>query len=345
MAIMGKTKLWTCIPALSMALIVALPAYADEDRIGFLGFAQLTGEHVESKDGIDFGADRVRLRGDYETGRFLAALQFELNANNLDDRAPGALPNLIADLFVRYRFDEHHEMRMGQFKTPLGLDFNRSGHSLDVTKRGMDAGLVLNRNLGVMLSGRKLAERFGYDIGLFNVAGRSSATAHTDAQDGEDNSWVGRLMYDHGPWHVETAYGVSENAGGPGTEDYGVFDIGASYRDGPWRLSLEWIEGTDVRGVTNRDERVWLAHAGYRVSERWELVVRHNDGESEVAGVDTNLRNTYLGATGQVFKQARAEGRLQVNYVIAGGDEASYTGVRGFRSDAIFVQFQWKVSR
>ncbi len=345
MAIMGKTKLWTCIPALSVALIVALPAYADADRIGFLGFAQLTGEHVESKDGIDFGADRVRLRGDYETGRFLAALQFELNANNLEQRAPGALPNLIADVFVQYRFDENHLIRFGQFKTPLGLDFNRPGHALDVTKRGMDAGLVLNRNFGVMLSGRKLSERFGYDIGLFNVAGRSSATAHTDAQEGDDNSWAGRLMFDEGAWHAEAAYGISENAGGPGTEDYGVFDIAAAYKGGPWRLSLEWIEGTDVRGVRGRDENVWLANAGYQITERWEVVVRHNDGTSEIAGIQTSLRNTYLGATFQVFKQGRAEGRLQMNYVIAGGDEASYTGLRGFRSDAVLVQFQWKVSR
>jgi hypothetical protein len=70
-------------------------------------------------------------------------------------------------------------------------------------------------------------------------------------------------------------------------------------------------------------------------------VARHYEGESSIGGSTTDLRNNYLGVSWRVYETPRMNGRLQVNYVLAGGDELAYTGVRGYRDDAVLVQFQF----
>lgn len=323
----------------------SLPAHAAATDFSFLGFAQLTAEAFESDDGIDFGGDRVRVKGTYQIDKISAELMLELNADNLSDRPAGTFPNLIGDLSVSYQFHPKHQLKVGQFKTPVGLDFNVSGHRLHITKRGMEAGLVLSRDIGVMVSGRDIAERFGYDVGVFNVAGRSSATLHEPVQEGDDNAWAVRGMYDEGPWHFEASLGGSQDAGGDATADYRLFDLAASYSKGAWTAIVEWIDSSNVRGATNRDERVIYGHAGWRLNPRVELVLRHYYGESALAGLSSDLTNTYVGANLDLFRHDGVEGRLQLNYVFASGDESAYTGVRGFTEDALLLQFQWLISR
>jgi len=225
------------------------------------------------------------------------------------------------------------------------MDFNISTRSLDITKRGLDAGLVLNRDIGLMASGRGIGRGFGYDIGYFNIAGRSGATTYTDAQEGEDNAYAGRLHYDMGAWHAELAYGATPDAGGPGTADYEVRDFGIRYGSGDWTVKGEWIDGSNVRGDLSRDENVYYLHGGYQLNEDVEIVARHYEGESRIAGSKTGLSNTYLGVTWHAYRTPRIDGRLQVNYVLAGGDELAYTGVRGYRDDAVLVQFQFYVDK
>ncbi len=309
--------------------------------LDFLGYAQLTAEHTDLDDGIGFGADRVRLKGSYALDRFFGGLMIDLNAGDLSARAPGTLPNVVKDIYVGYEFYPKHQVRLGQFKTPVGMDFNSAGQGLAITKRGMETGLVLERAIGVMVGGRKLGKGFGYDVGLFNVAGRSSATQHTQAQVGDANAWALRLLYEAKAWQVQAAFASSQEAGGANTRDYDVVDLGASYTAGPWNFRAEWIDGSNVRGVAGRDESVGYFHVGYRLTPRWELVGRHYDGESKIGAQRTSLTNTFVGANYAVFDNESSSVRLQINYLKVGGSEATYTGVRGFRADAVLAQLQW----
>lgn len=311
----------------------------------YSAFAQLTAEVIESQGGIAFGADRVRIKGTYGHERWTTGLMLDLNAGDLDARPPGTLPNVVQDAFVAYSFHPRHSVKFGQFKTPVGRDFNVPGNALGITKRGLDLGVVPGRDIGIMVSGRSLPHGFGYDVGIFNVAGRSPATLHTSDQVGDANAWAARVLFREGPWSAEASLGVSEDAGGPATEDYRVVDLAGGYADGPWTATIEWVDGQDVRGVAGRDERVVYVHGGYRLSPKVELVLRHYDGESEVGGVSTDLTNTYLGATFDAFDFGDGQGRIQINYLFAGGDERTYTGVRGFRSDALLAQFQWSIQK
>jgi hypothetical protein len=333
---------------LCLACWPCLAAAAENDfEFRWRSYAQLTAERLEGAGGehLDFGADRVRTRLEVEHGPLTGGIMLDFGVEDLGDRAPGALANAIGDLYANYRPNEKHLVRFGQFKTPLGMDFNIPGRSLDLTKRGMEAGLVLQRDVGLMLSGRRVVSGFGYDIGLFNPAGRSPATAHLGSQEGHANTPVVRLHYDVGDWHAEVARGRSDDAGGPGTRDYEIGDAGVSFNRKAWTAKAEWIEGRDIRGVADWDERVYYVHGAYRLTPTLELVARRYEGRSTVAGRATCLTNTYLGATKQPFSNARFEARLQVNYVTVGGDQADYTGLKAYRDNALLAQLQLQAVR
>jgi hypothetical protein len=331
-------------PLLLTAILATYPLFvasAQSDfELDWFAFAQLTAEHEDGSGGIAFGNDRVRFNVEGTANRWSARAQLDIGTDDLGDRKPGSMPNVIQDLYATYRATESHALRFGQFKTPLGMDFNVSGSALDITKRGMEAGLVLHRDVGVMVSGQRVVGGFSYDAGVFNPAGRSSATQHNADQVGEDNVVAFRGRYDHANWHGEIAFGESPNAGGANTADYRVTDLALRYSGSGWDTKIEWIEGRDVRGSAGRDERVYYVHGGYALSRKLELVARYYDGRSTLGGPSTRLTNTYLGVTAKVIEHERLTGRLQINYVIAGGDEAAYTGVRGYRDDAALIQLQ-----
>lgn len=326
------------------AAIVTNPAAAS----GFepFAFAQLTAESTSIDDAVGFGADAIRAGFRARSGAFTARVQLDFNAGDLSERQPGTLPNVIKDVDVVYSIDKHYSIRFGQFKAPIGYDFLRPGFDLDIAKRGMEKGLVLERTIGMMFSGRKLANGLGYDIGVFNPAGRSAATRHIGSgvgdQTGDDLSAAARVFIDPDKhWHAELSLGTSQNAGGPATEDYKVADAAVHWRKEAWSVITEYTRGTDVRGVAGHDVDVWYVHAGFDFSPTVRGVLRHYAGTSELSGVETDLRNTWIGVTYFLGSDKRSNSRVMLNYIFADGDKQTYTGVGGFGGNALFAQYQF----
>jgi len=320
----------------------ALPAAAEQDiDLHIRGYAQLTAEHVNGVDDtVSFGAERARPRIAVDAGRWSAAMQLDFAVDDLGDHRPGALANVIMDLYVSYRLSDKYSFRFGQYKTPLGLDFNMPAHQLDITKRGMEAGLILNRAFGAMLTGNQILPGLSYDIGLFNSPGRSKATDYVDSQVGQDLGKVARLRYDNSNWHAELSHGIADEAGGPGSNDYAVSDLALRFAPERWTIKAEWIQGCDVLGLAGRKETVGYLHIAYDLTPGLELVARHYAGRSRIDSVTTGLDNTYFGITKHFATQSRLQARLQANYVIASGDRAAYSGLRGYRDDALLLQLQ-----
>jgi len=304
----------------------------------WLTYAQLTAERAEG-DALAFGADRVRVKGEVTSGRYAGGGVLDFGANDLGESPPGTLANVVADVYFNYKIANRHLLRVGQFKTPLGMDFNTPGHLLDVTKRATEVGLSFNRDLGVMASGEPAAG-LGYDVGLFNPPGRSRATNYLETQVGEDYATIGRVRYDRAGWHAEAAYGESTNAGGPGTSSYEAADVGLAFRKNRWNAKVEWIEGSGIQGIADWTETVYYLQAAYALRPTLELVARHYEGRSDLGGSSTRLSNAFLGFTAWLLETGRMSGRLQVNYVLAGHDTAPYTGLSGYRQDTLLVQFQ-----
>ncbi len=350
-----------------------MAAQAGSDiKVKWFGFTQITAEVGELKDGntndgLRFGADRIRIGYKMKVGNVFGKLQVDFNKdasdpietewNDKDSDGvidPGELesatkpkvkiPEIIKDAEVGYKFSNAAKVKAGIFKTPVGMDFNTSGKKLDITKRGMEKALVLERAPGLMLSGRKIGGGFGYDIGVFNPTVRSSAVSGGTV--GDNLAWAGRVMYDMGKMlHLEAYYGKSEEAGGAGSQDYTVWGLAGRYRSGPFTVKFEYIDGENVKGSNAWDQQVWYLHGGWRVNKMNEFVIRHYSGESEKSGTSTDLSNTYVGWN--IFLGPKDHNaRIQLNYVFVGGDEKTWSGVSGGKSsggytaDGFIAQFQ-----
>ena len=307
----------------------------------WFGFTQITAySKSESKpnDGFVFGADRVRIGYKLKDGNVFGKLQIDFNQTDSGPKA-AVLPEIIKDAFAGYKFSSAASVKLGQFKTPLGMDFNTSGKKLDITKRGMEKKLVLERAAGAMLSGRKIAGGFGYDIFYGNPAGRASAVG-TNGTLGKDHTTVARISYDMGRlMHVELATGKSTVNGGT---DYKATDFAMAYHRGPMTGKFEYVIGKGAKNVATAKEKVFLVHLGYQFSKKFEGVVRYYSAKDDSNSL--KLTNTYIGAN--VFLGSnKTNGRLQLNYVLVGGDKKGsanvYSGTaKGYLDSAILVQYQ-----
>ncbi len=338
--------------AVAAGLIASMPAQAGDVKVKWFGFAQITAANGDGLDpgtkvqtGPVFGADRVRFGFKIKDGGVFGGLQADLNRDHTKAKS-GTLNETIKDAYAGYKFNNAASIKTGQFKTPVGMDFNVSGKKLDITKRGMEKALVMERAAGGMLSGRKIANGFGYDLFYGNVAGRGAA--HAGGLVADDHSMAARVMYDMGKMmHVELGYGVDENSA-TGADDYKVVDLGFRMKMAAMTIKAEYIDGSSVKGVNGNDETVWYAHFGYNLGKTTELVVRHYQANQDIAGGGSrDLSNTYLGAN-FFLGSNRTNGRVQVNYIVVGGDDAGsatpYTGVagtkNGYYDDVLLAQYQ-----
>ncbi len=381
-------------------------------HLKFFGFSQLearggngVAENNSGGDGVRFTAQRIRLGTKFYADENVFGKLF-LDFNKSHDTEKAGLPEMIKDAFVGYKYNKALFTRIGMIKTPNGLDYTTPGWNLDIVERNkMEKGLVLERDMGVLVSGRYLgfgegsvdgtemghehvSKGFGYDIGVFNPAGRSASVISDNADEiqdhfnstdelndltgdeadnklrtGEAHTYVGRLHFD---WtellHFETSYGVAQDAGGLGTEDYKVFDIGATSMLGPLNLKAEYIQGTDIQGIDGWERQTYVGTIAYHFTQQFEGVVKHYQAESEFPDAeDLSLGNTYFGVN--MFlkpladeltrgnKRSLQNHRLQLNYVLASGDrqecksrkfeEGSY-GECGKLGDAVLAQYQYK---
>jgi len=364
--------------AIAAGLVASMPAaHAGDVKVKWFGFAQITAQQLNQNDqttpatdSLTFGADRVRFGFKIKDGNVFGKLQADLNKTD-STATPGTLPQVIKDIEAGYKFSNAASVKVGQFKTPVGMDFNTSGKKLDITKRGMEKKLVMERAVGIMLSGRKIANGFGYDLFFGNPATRGSAspaatftdTTTTTTSDsatfntttstkektgvaGDANSYAARVMYDMGKMmHVELGYGVDENSlTGPGTDDYSVIDLGFRMKMAAMTIKFEYIDGTSVKGVDGNDETVWYGHFAYNLNKTTELLVRHYQSDADIGASSTTLTNTYLGAN-FFLGSNKTNGRIQLNYVISGGDDAGsatpFAGTaKGYTDDAFLAQYQ-----
>ena len=332
---------------LAIAAAVAAPMTVSAAESKFFGYSQITAQYGDGKagdadnEGLVFAADRIRLGYKVKHDKVWGKLQVDFNKPSPGKSTNGqdgtGLNEIIKDAVFGYKFSNAANVSAGVFKTPVGMDFNTSGKKLDITKRGMEKKLVLERAPGLMISGRNISG-FGYDLGIFNPTQRSSAVNF--GTPGDASAYAGRVMYDMGKTlHIEASYGVSGQDSASNAEDYSVMDVAASYKWNALTLKGEYIAGSNVKGVKGNDETVWYLHAGYALDKVNELVIRHYNANSTTdAGYDESLGNTYLGYTARL---AGNNARIQLNYVLASGDKDTYTGVTSQYTDDVFLaQFQ-----
>ncbi len=331
--------------AVATALAAPMSLSAAESK--FFGYSQITaavgdgGAADADADGLRFGADSIRIGYKIKHDKAWGKLQLDFNKtdNSGYSKTKIGVPEIIKDAVVGYKLSKAAKVRAGVFKTPVGMDFSIASKQLDITKRGMDKGLVLERAAGLMVSGRNLSG-FGYDFGVFNPAGRSSAAPKGTA--GDAAAYAGRLMYDiDESLHLEVSYGSSTSDSDSTYEDYSVVGVAGSYKTGAMTFKAEYIAGSNVKGDKGKDESVGYIHAGYSINKMNEAVVRHYVASSEYKDSDTSLGNTYIGWN--IFlADKKQNARIQLNYVVASGDKEKYEGyaIKGYKDNVFLAQFQ-----
>ncbi len=348
---MKKSLITLAVAAVVSAPMVASAAEGSAEA-EFFGYTQITaaigeGQEGNAADGLRFGADSIRLGYKIKHGKAWGMLQADFNKADKSgyekDNSVIGVPEIIKDAVVGYKLADAARVQAGLFKTPIGMDFANPSKQLDITKRGMESYLVLERAAGLMVSGRELAG-FGYDIGVFNPAQRSGAVNFGTAGDG--SAYVGRVTYDmDDTLHLEASYGTSTQDSGAaaGADDYTVFDLAGSYKMGSMTFKGEYVAGSNVKGKAGYDESVWYLHGGYAINKKNEVVIRHYAADSKKAdGSETSLGNTYIGWNIFLAKKKK-DARIQLNYVVASGDTKTFTGVskaNGYTSDVFLAQLQ-----
>ena len=368
----------------------AQAGYALKKKIGnadtklvVFGFSQLEagmgdGYLKGSDANVKFGADRIRLGWKYISGPVRGKVFLDFNQDT-DDKEEVGLRRVLKDAFITYHVDNTLSIKAGLIKTPLGMGFTIPGWNLDVIKRGFDKKLAFERGTGLMLSGRAIGgeegqkvnglemghERpwvgFGYDVMIANQTSRSGAVkvAYADSSakkknEGQANSYIGRVMYDNTQaLHLEAAYGIVEQAGGKGTEDYKALNLGLDSHFEGYNVKLEYYNVKDIRGVAGWDMSTLATTGTYYVTDTVELAIKDIRGYEDNKGVESDVSNTYVGVNYYINafnnkmdrsnRRKRNQHRVQLNYVLAGGDTDTFKGVGGlFKDDAILAQYQFK---
>ncbi|MGB6020202.1 MAG: hypothetical protein WBF77_11480 [Sulfurimonadaceae bacterium] len=357
-----------------------------DTKLDIYGFAQLEARggdafiNPDTQDAsVKFGAQRIRLGWNYTAGKVRGKVFLDFNQPHTDSSGVG-MPNMIKDAFVSYVQDDALVLKVGLIKMPHGMSFTIPGWNLDIVERGFDKQLAMERNVGIMLSGRDMFlgnngkvngfemghERpwkgFGYDIMIGNQAGRSGAV--TAAKPGDANSYVGRVMFDYTEMlHTELSYAISENAGGldktagaADQEDYKSlnFGIDSHFLDGA-NAKFEYFDSENLQGVKGWDESTMAFTGTYAINKYFEPAVKHIQGSAEKGGVSTKLGNTYVGLNLYISpfddkmdrssKRKRNAHRMQFDYVIASGDTdgaVQWNGLKGYKADGFLCQYQYK---
>ena len=364
-----------------------------DTKLTMFGFAQLEmvgGKGMEIKNAgstakagtnLGFRAQRIRLGWKYVAGNVRGKVFIDFNQKSQDpSKTNGAsVPNYIKDAFIAYKFNNAFIPKLGVIKMPNGMGFTMSGWNLDIAERGFDKSLVLERNLGLMISGRGIGyagnkvngfemghdrpwKGFGYDVMIANQASRSKAAKSTEMG---GNSYAVRGMFDYTEkFHIEASYAKSENADGKDKtatngNDYSNYNVGIDSNLGKLSLKAEYTDAHNILGVKDYDETTYTGTAAYFVMNNLELVAKHIQGSAQkgTTANTTKLGNTYIGFNlflsqpytdfSRKSKKARNQQKIVFNYILASGSGATegankWTGLGGYRDDAFIAQYQFK---
>lgn len=98
----------------------------------------------------------------------------------------------IFDAYVNYRCQPELQLRVGKFKTPVGLEQLIADKDTLFNERALPTALVPNRDLGAQIHGDLFQTRLSYAVGIFNGIGDARNSSNADI---DDNKSVGARIF------------------------------------------------------------------------------------------------------------------------------------------------------
>ena len=99
----------------------------------------------------------------------------------------------IFDAWLNYRYRPELQVKVGKFKSPIGLEQLQADANLSFNERSLVTDLVPNRDLGVQLWGDVAGGLVSYAAGVFNGVGDARNTSNADFDD--KKAIEGRLFF------------------------------------------------------------------------------------------------------------------------------------------------------
>lgn len=224
---------------------------------------------------------------------------------------------ILVDALIALALPARHELDVGQFKIPVGLEggvqspavletVERALYTSDRARGGIYGD---SRDVGILLRGPS-GDDVEYAVGVFNGVGENQ----NDIDRNQAKAVVGRVVA-RVPFIRQLAVGASgafTTKTQPDTLIRQRAGAEARFVAGPFMVKSEYMSGRD--GV--RRGAGWYGHLGYSLTPRLNLIARHDvfdpDLERETSLIDARERDWIAGFT---YDVAALNVRLQMNYL------------------------------
>ena len=213
---------------------------------------------------------------------------------------------VLQDAWLDVNYSPKARVRVGKFKSPVGLERLQSSTALAFVERAYPTALVPNRDVGVMLHGNLAGGVVAYAAGVFNGA-PDGGSVDLDLADGKDVA--GRLFlspFKRGSGALkDLGFGIAGTTG----KQTGALP---AYRSGGQVSLLTLVQGITADGTRHRLSPQLSFYSG-----RFGLMAEYAWSESWVKKASTGTRARFSGEAWQ----ATATFTLT-------GEKASFSGVR-----------------
>ncbi len=253
----------------------------------------------------------------------------------------------LEDMYVDLAKNKMAVLRIGQYKTPFGLQFlTSSGRQQFVERSLATIGFAHGRDIGLGLHGKTENKKFGYEVGIFN-GNRFNAGTTDDA----DLMYVARFNFD-----PNGAYRKAESA--TGNPDEAKWTIGGAWflrtDDSTLDLDRSSIEGffglhyrrlfvladyfastIDLAGGGETDSDGYTGQVGlFFIPKKFEIALRYSEVDP-----DTNLDNDTLTESRVAFNYFFRAHRLKLQFDY--GQLTQETPTSDIDTDQVRAQLQF----
>ncbi len=213
---------------------------------------------------------------------------------------------VLQDAWLDVNYSPKARVRVGKFKSPVGLERLQSATALAFVERAYPTALVPNRDVGVMLHGNLAGGVVAYAAGVFNGA-PDGGSVDLDLADGKDVA--GRLFLSPFKRGGGALAGLGFGIAGTTGKQTGALP---AYRSGGQVSLLTLVQGITADGTRHRLSPQLSFYSG-----RFGLMAEYAWSESWVKKASTGTRARFSGEAWQ----ATATFTLT-------GEKASFSGVR-----------------
>lgn len=233
----------------------------------------------------------------------------------------------VLDANLTLHYSPQFQVKLGRFKTPVGLEQLQSDPALLFAERSVVSQLLPNRDIGVQVGGELLAGRVNYALGVFNgtVDGGDSADSKKDANDGKD--LAARITFQ--PWVNDKASALAGLTFGVGGT-YGLQDATSAVSGGFKTDGQQTLFAYRTSGATGSTTTVTANGHVWRLTPQvsyykgsFGLLAEYVTSANDVKAVNVTAVPVTTTTTATLKNHAW---QAEASYVLT-GEEASYKGV------------------